>query len=368
MRLLPMLTCALLTCLGFMAGGIAVPPAAVAAPVSCAEIDLPVSVPTPREMVHGQLCMPAASASTTGASTTGASTTGAPRTVQLLIPGGTYNRVYWDFPYQPERYSYQHDMARHGYATFAVDQLGTGQSSKPPSAILPSSVEAASIHEVIGHLRAGRVSGVRFDRIILVGHSLGSGVATLEAATYHDVDGVILTSATHQQPAVGLTKIFTTSVHPVTQDPQFRKRKEGNDPGYITTKPGQRAPLAYSTTNANPRVIETDEATKDQASLAAIGTGEALGLLGPTSLDIDVPVLLAVGEKDIVFCGFLGRDCSSAEALRTGEALYFSPAAELSTHVLPDAGHAIALHNNSGEYREATRAWLRERFGTRDQQ
>ncbi|MGH3774756.1 MAG: alpha/beta hydrolase [Pseudonocardiaceae bacterium] len=347
---LPTLTCSLLACFALLAGGLA-PQAAAASPVSCSEIDLPVSVPTPRETVHGQLCMPAGSA---------------PATVQLLIPGGTYNRVYWDFPYQPERYSYQLDMAGHGYATFAVDQLGTGQSSKPPSAILLSSVEAAAIHQVVGYLRAGRVGGVRFDRVVLVGHSLGSGVATLEAATYHDVDGVILTGATHQQPPVNLAKIFTMGVHPVTLDPQLSK--DGSDPGYITTKPGQREALSYSTKNADPQVIATDEATKDQASLAAVATGEVLGLLGPTSRGIDVPVLVAVGEKDIVFCGFLGRDCSSAEALRKQEAPHFGHAAELSTYVLPESGHAMALHKNAGEYREATRAWLRERFGTRNQQ
>jgi pimeloyl-ACP methyl ester carboxylesterase len=350
MRLLPTLTFSLLACVALLAGTLAAPQAA-ASPASCTEIDLPVSVPTPRETMHGQLCMPASSA---------------PTTVQLLIPGGTYNRLYWDFPYQPERYSYQRDMANHGYATFAVDQLGTGQSTKPSSAILVSSVEAASIHQVVGHLRAGRVGGVRFDRVILVGHSLGSGVATLEAATYHDVDGVILTGATHQQPPVNLAKIFGTGVHPVTLDP--RLSKNGSDPGYITTKPGQREALSYSTRNADPQVIATDEATKDQASLAAIATGEVLGLLGPTSLLIDVPVLVAVGEKDIVFCGFLARDCSGAEALRQGEAPYFGPAAQLSTYVLPESGHAMALHKNAGEYREATRAWLRTQFDTRDQQ
>ncbi|MGH3753876.1 MAG: alpha/beta hydrolase [Pseudonocardiaceae bacterium] len=345
MRLLPTLTCSLLACFGLVASGLAAPPAAAASPVRCVEIDLPVSVPTPRATVHGQLCTPAGSA---------------PTTAQLLISGGTYNSVYWDFPYQPEHYSYQRDMASHGYATFAVDQLGTGQSTKPPSAVLLSSVEAAAIHQVVGHLRAGRVSGVRFDRVILVGHSLGSGVATLEAATYHDVDGVILTGATHQQPPVNLAKIFTMGVHPVTLDP--RLSKNGSDSGYITTKPGQREALSYSTRNADPQVIATDEATKDQASLAAIATGEALGLLGPTSRGIDVPVLVAVGEKDIVFCGFLGRDCSSVETLRKGEAPYFGPAAKLSTYVLPEAGHAIALHKNTAKYREATRAWLRTRF------
>ncbi|MGH3836309.1 MAG: alpha/beta hydrolase, partial [Pseudonocardiaceae bacterium] len=348
MRLVSTLTCSLLACLALLAGSLAAPQAAAASRVSCAEIDLPVSVPTPHETTHGQLCRPAGSA---------------PTTVQLLIPGGTYNSVYWDFPYQPERYSYQRDMARHGYATFAVDRLGIGQSSKPPSPALVDSVEAASIHQVVGHLRAGRVGGVRFDRVVLVGHSLGSGVAILEAATYHDVDGVILTGITHLATGLALAKGFTRSLHPSMWDPQLRRN--GSDPGYATTKPGQREPLFYAASNADPQVIATDEATKDQVSLVGTGTVVVSGFYGPTSLGIDVPVLLAVGKNDSPFCGFLARDCSSAEALRQGEAPYFSPAAELSTYVLPESGHAMALHSNAGEYREATRAWLHERFGTR---
>ncbi|MGQ0716769.1 MAG: alpha/beta hydrolase [Pseudonocardiales bacterium] len=351
MRLLPTLISALLACLALLAGGLPAPQAAAASLVTCSEVDLPVSVPTPRETMHGQLCLPAGSASTTEA----------PRTVQLLIPGGTYNSVYWDLPYQPERYSYQREMAGHGYATFAVDRLGTGRSTKPPSPVLVDSVEAASIHQVVNHLRAGRVSGVRFDRVVLVGHSFGSGVAILEAATYHDVDGVILTGVTHLASALALAKGFTMSLHPSMWDPQLRKY--GSDPGYATTKPGQREPLFYVTSNADPQVIATDEATKDQVSLVGTGTVAVSGFYGPTSLGIDVPVLLAIGGRDSPFCGSFARDCSSAEALRKQEAPYFGPAAELSTYVLPESGHAIALHSNAGEYREATRAWLRARFG-----
>lgn len=347
MRLLPTLTGSLLACLSLLAGVLAAPPAAASA-VSCAGIDLPVSVPTPRETVHGQLCMPAGRA---------------PTAVQLLVHGGPYNRVYWDFPYQPEHYSYQRDMAGHGYATFAVDRLGTGRSTKPLSVTLLDSVEAASIHQVIGHLRAGRVGGVRFDRVVLVGHSLGSGVSIMEAATYHDVDGVILSGMTHLVSALTATKIFTMSVYPVTLDPQVRK--EGGDPAYITTIPGKRGPLFYSAGDADPRVIETDEATKDQVSTLGVGTIILFDFFGPTSRGINVPVLLTVGEKDAIFCGALARDCSSAEALRKGEALYFGRAAELSTYVLPEAGHSLALHKNAADYREATRAWLRAQLGIR---
>ncbi len=228
MRLLPLLTCSLLACIGLLAGVLTAPQVAAESPVRCSEIDLPISVPTPRETMHGQLCTPASRT---------------PTTVQLLIHGGTYNRLYWDLPYQPERYSYQRDMASHGYATFAVDRLGAGQSTKPPSVTLLDRVEAESIHQIIGHLRAGRVGGVRFDRVILVGHSLGSGVVTVEAATYHDVDGVILTGTSHQVSPVELAKSLAIYLHPVTLDPQLRKNV--SDPGYFTTRPGLRGPVFY---------------------------------------------------------------------------------------------------------------------------
>jgi pimeloyl-ACP methyl ester carboxylesterase len=345
MRLLPTLMCALLACVGLLASGLSAPPAAAASPVHCSEIDLPVSVPTPRETMHGQLCMPAGPA---------------PTTVQLLVHGATYSHVYWDFPYQPERYSYQRDMARHGYATFAVDRLGTGQSSKPPSVTLLDSVEAASIHQIVGHLRAGRVGGMRFNRIILVGHSIGAGVATLEAAAYHDVDGVILTATSHLVSPLAAVNGPTIYTHPVILDPQLRYR--GSDPGYFTTRPGFR-PVFYETSDADPQVIATDDATKDQLSILGFGLVLTFGDEGPASLLINVPVLLGVGEKDFAFCGFLSRDCSSAETLWRQEAPYFAPAAKLSTFVLPGAGHSIALHKNADEYREATIAWLRARFG-----
>lgn len=346
MRLLPTLTCALLACMGLLASGLSAPPAAADSSVHCSVIDLPISVPTPHETMYGQLCMPAGRA---------------PTTVQLLVHGATYNHLYWDFPYQPERYSYQRDMARHGYATFAVDRLGAGRSSKPPSVTLIASVEAASMHQVIRQLRAGQVARVHFDRVILVGHSTGSGVATLEAATYHDVDGVILTDTAHRVSPLEAVKGVTVYTYPVILDPQLREN--GSDPLYITTRPGIRGPVFYAIDDADPQVIATDEATKDQVSLLGFGLVLGLGQEVPTSRGIDVPVLLGVGERDFAFCGFLSGDCSSAEALRKQEAPYFSPAAQLATFVLPRSGHSIALHKNADVYRDVTRAWLHSHFG-----
>lgn len=64
------------------------------------------------------------------------------------------------------------------YATLAVDRLGAGHSSTPPSALLTAITQANAVRQVIQTLRP------RFSRIVLGGHSLGSAIAVVEAATY----------------------------------------------------------------------------------------------------------------------------------------------------------------------------------------
>lgn len=355
MRLPPKLAVLLLVCFALLVGVVAAPTTS-ASSANCSETDLPVTKPallallhhsTPA-VVHGQLCLPEG---------------GAPKTVQLLVHGGTYNRLYWDLPYDPDHYSYQRDMAKHGYATFAVDLLGAGRSSKPLSLPMTIFAQAASLHEVIGQLRAGRVGGTRFDRVIIVGHSVGSGIVAWEAGNYHDVDGVILTGITHMPslPAIGLGAAL--DLQPALLDPVLHNRK-GTDPLYFTTKPGTRKSLFYAAEDADPRVIAVDEATKDQVSVPGMGTVAVFGIVLPVTWGINVPVFQAVGSEDILFCGLLAlRDCSSADRLRAQEAPYYSPAAKLSIYVLPGAGHSLGLHKNAPEYRDATRAWLRQQLG-----
>ncbi len=61
------------------------------------------------------------------------------------------------------------------------------------------------------------------------------------------------------------------------------------------------------------------------------------------------------------------RDCSDAKVLKAQEAPYYADPAKLSVYVLPGAGHSVALHENAGEYRTATRLWLQDHLGTTPQ-
>lgn len=339
MKLLPVLAAVLaLTSLA---------PAASAAGVQCSLTTLPVAGPTGPATVSGQLCTPAGSN---------------PATIQLLVHGGTYNRAYWDLPGVPESYSYQRNMAREGRSTFAVDRLGTGASTRPPSLPMLISVEARALHDVVTHLRSGSVGGTAYQKVIIVGHSVGSGIVAMEAATYHDVDGVILTGMTHMPNVPALTLGAALGLQPVFLDNVLAHLS--SDPLYFTTRPGARTGLFYAMNDAEQIVVDADEATKDQVSVPGMGTVAVFGIVLPTTLGINVPVFQAVGTQDVLFCGLLAlRDCSDANSLRAQEAPYYSSAARLETYVLPGAGHSLALHRNAEDYRDATRAWLSFQFG-----
>jgi pimeloyl-ACP methyl ester carboxylesterase len=173
--------------------------------------------------IHGSLCDPS---------------TGPSATIQLLLHGGTYNSDYWDFSYDPQQFSYALAANRAGYSTLDIDRVGYGQSSQVPSALLTGLGQANTIHQIVQQLQEGRIDGVTFPRVMLVGHSLGSGLAVIEAATYHDVAGVVLTGFAHPISPTGTLNAFLNYLYPAALDPKFAGT--GVDVGYDTTIPGTR--------------------------------------------------------------------------------------------------------------------------------
>lgn len=319
-----------------------------APPISCqsisTEVKLDVLIPA---TVRGELCTP------TGQT---------PSSVQLLIHGATYDRNYWDFPYQPEKYSYADAANARGISTFNIDRVGYGTSSKVPSLSLTAQSQANVIHQLVQKLRRGDIGNKPFQDVILVGHSVGSGIATLAAATYHDVQGVILTGMTHHVALDTTVAAFTVHTHPALLDPKFAGKVF--DPGYITTKPGQRDDLFYGPgDDADPGVVARDEELKETVSATELGEAITLGFTVPTSLNIKVPVLLVNGSEDALFCsGLLAGECSSSAELRDSEAFAFSPAAQLEAFVLPGAGHDINLSTKAAQWHSVAFDWHSRRF------
>ena len=306
---------------------------------SCSEVQLPVALAPgePKQyQVYGQLC---------GQSPLG------DRTVQVLVAGTTYSHIYWDFPYQPERYSYVDALTQAGYATFNLDRIGIGNSSRPPADQVTVASNTYVLNQVVQGLREGQIGGVSQKRIMLVGHSSGAFASVVGVASQDsNLAGVILSGFLHNQSSDWL-EAFINSFYPAQFDPRFSQQNLPD--GYLTMQPGTRGELFYQP-HADPRVIALDEATKETVTTGEASTNAA-AIFAETSKQIRVPVFLAIGQYDGSFC--TGNICESAENVAAFEAPFFSAEANLQTFVLPEAGHSINLDPNAPEWFEAARQW-----------
>src|SRR5690348_1463454 len=104
-----------------VAGVVLTPAPAQAETTTCQDVTFPVTVVALQQTMAGTLCVPSGA-----------------HPLQVLVPGGFYNRSYWDIALPPR--SYRLAMNNAGYAILAIDRLGTGASSEPPSAVLTAIV------------------------------------------------------------------------------------------------------------------------------------------------------------------------------------------------------------------------------------
>src|SRR5262249_13533545 len=55
------------------------------------------------------------------------------KTIQIALHGSSYSHVYWDWPQEPEIYSYVRRATAAGYAVLDLDRIGIGRSDHPPA-------------------------------------------------------------------------------------------------------------------------------------------------------------------------------------------------------------------------------------------
>ena len=278
------------------------------------------------------------------------------KTIQITLHGATYGHIYWDFPFQPETYSYVRRATAEGYAVLNIDRIGIGQSDRPPAADVTIAANAYVVHQIVQALRGGDLvipsfGRITAERVVLVGHSLGSVISIQEAATYGDVDGVVLTGVSHTVTEA-LNEIFAV-LYPANLDPRF----PGVPDGYLTTLPGTRD-VFYFPPSRDPLVLAIDEETKETVTAAELDTAFPGLFLSP---GIHVPVIVVVGDHDRAFCG--APTCSASGSL-AAEANFFSPDACVETAVILGAGHDLNLHFQAQDAYDAILSWMDRRVGS----
>ncbi len=279
------------------------------------------------------------------------------KVLQVLVSGSGYGSIYWDFPFEPDTYSYARAALRAGYATFNFYRLGMGESDHPPGAWLGVDNQAHVLSQIIAALTAEH----EFAAVLTVGHSFGSVTAMAHALGHPDqVAGMVLTGFAHNSNP-GFVMAMRTGVDVAA----FRGPFAGDivDPTYIVSKPDTRGDTFYTRRNADPRVIETDELNRQTTALGEVMS--AGKYFGPLSRDLEVPVFLLLGEDDFVVCG--GKlDCRDHAGATAYEQGYFPPAACLEMVVLDDTGHNSALQRNAPQNFALMLDWVARRVGAGD--
>jgi pimeloyl-ACP methyl ester carboxylesterase len=335
---------ALATMLGLSTSpaGPATAQAAEAAGVTCTDVSMPVTISGGSVPIVGRLCLP------DGA-----------KVVQVLVHGITWGQYYWDFPYQPERYSYVRAANAAGYATLNISRLGHGASAHPFSGQVTFESNASSVHQVVQALRRGDL-GAQFDKVVLVGHSIGALISWLEAGTYQDVDAVVATAVTHKASLEGLA-VDSLRYYPAGLDPKFAN--SNLDVGYVTTLRGARSAY-YEASNTDPAVIALDEQLKETGTQFERITALPEIILSH-SKNINVPVFVVVGRQEPEFCdGVTSADCSSSVTLTAGERPFYGPNATVDGLVVPNANHNVTLHLTAPQTNQSILTWMNQRVGT----
>ena len=309
-------------------------PVALSVPPSLAVTE-PVAVPLPDEpwRIAGTLCSPP------GATT-----------AQVLLSGSTYGKEYWNAGFRPGEYSYARHQAAAGHATVSLDRLGIGQSSHPQPELITSAAQAKIASLFVGALRDGRF-GDAYDTVVIAGHSYGSAVALIEASTYHDVDGVVVTGFTHEIGPEFVTEVLPSLAPAATVDPE----RFGSLPaGYLTTRDDvHRAPF-YHAPGADPAAIDYDESTKQTTTMTELGTiGRAL----TGSAAVTAPVLAVFGDHDPYTCG-VGTTCADPLSLVDAERRFYPRARSFETAVIPNTGHSLTLHSSARQSAAAIAEWI----------
>lgn len=290
------------------------------------------------------------------------------KVVHLTLHGMTYDHTYWSFPYQSPKYSYVDYVIENSNGNIVVlniDRLAVGLSSRP---LLSTDVTIDSnayvIYQLTVMLRQRVFQNIKFKKVILVGHSLGTviGWRLLSDANYNKyTSGLIATGFLHVLAPVGVAD-FLASFYPAQFDPKFSQ--QSIPAGYVTTTPfnNTRRFLFYNTNNADPNVFLLDEQLKQTGTLSELSTVAPVRLPNVTQMIPNrIPVLVVMGQNDYIFCNAANITLScyeSANLIQREQPSYSYP---IEAYVLQQSGHSINLHLNAHDWFQQALAWTQRR-------
>lgn len=275
---------------------------------------------------------------------------GAAPAVLVCQPGGGMNRRYWDL--RPGNgsggdaagdlsFSFAQQMAGRGFIVVFLDHLGVGESDRPEDgySLTPELVVRANqtaVQQVLASLRAGSLMPALPplpDLVSIgVGHSMGAMTTLLQQATFKTYAGLALLGFSTR----GMPEYVSPEVKALAQDPPKvraeleRLARATFQVPYPEVKPSPQSNAIFAGNAADPRGVEAIKVARDKMLPMLAFLSMIPGNVAPEAAQIEVPLFLALGERDIA-----GPPHQVPAA--------FPRSRDLSLHILPEAGHSHFL-------------------------
>jgi hypothetical protein len=232
--------------------------------------------------------------------------------VLVLLPGGGYNRRYFDLP-APGFSQAAHHTAR-GLVVVALDHLGTGESVSLPPTVTTLPVVATANHaavtEILDRLRAGSLApGVRSVApavVVGAGQSLGGHALAGMQALHRTFDGLAFLGSslagTVLPPRPGMPAASTLHAGATAREAALASLAQADWPWIFhwETEPGSAGAALVAADLAAGVPARGTPPPWGSSTYPGFGVDMMVpGALAGPAARVDVPVLLARGERDV---------------------------------------------------------------------
>jgi pimeloyl-ACP methyl ester carboxylesterase len=302
-----------------------------------------------------------------------------PRSTALLLQHGAVSeRSAWSggAPVIEGTHDAARALAAKGYAVFAIDRLGYGESpyQRPPGSglLLTPDGYIEMTHQMVTQIRtgsytdcAGETAGRGAARVVLSGFSAGAAIVEGYATRHHDIDGIIPMAWSNQPQlsAAYRSLVFDVLVPQLAAGNDYLEFFTDDGDGYSESceraffhLPGVKDDALQQLCGPRYYAQTAWPTPSGEAALPALqaNTAAAIANVGPT------PALLVFPDRDALFPG---PDHHPADPdLVTPEIAMWRNRCncEASVYIQPNAGHVGLFHKTSKQLTRRILDWLHD--------
>jgi pimeloyl-ACP methyl ester carboxylesterase len=279
-----------------------------------------------------------------------------PKAVSLYLHDLGDGEWYYRFAAVPG-YDFAAEMARQGDISLTIADLGYLPSGQPNGNLSCTGAHADVVHQIVQQLREGSYSvrgarPVRFRKVALAGLSVGAVEAQIEAYSYKDIDGLIVTGYSDKGASSVVYQNALLNATPVCARGGDRAQGDSGPSGYFyfDISEQQYEENVFNADNADPAVMAAAGSLRTRAPCGDLSSaGEASPIDQAELGEVTVPVLLVYGGADKLYP-------ASGEP---GQRAEFSGSRDASSAIIPNGGHLFTLERTAPEFRAILARWLR---------